>query len=356
MQKFLPMVVAQGVSDVHLRVGLPPCLRKNGEMVATKLPPMTNKSMMAFIKSLIPQRVLMKFRERTDFDFAFEIPNLARFRANLFYEMNHLGVVLRVIPLKIPQIDDLGLPTVIEKFCHMEKGLVVVTGPTGSGKSTTLAAMLNHINQTQAKHIVTLEDPVEYIYDSDKSVITQRQLGVDTDTYANGIKYSLRQDPDIILVGEMRDRDTIMNAIYAAETGHMVFATLHTIDAVQTLYRIINAFDPHEREPVRLQLASVIQGTISQRLIKKLSGEGRVAAGEVMVMSPAARDYMIRNEIDEIYKLMTESRTDDMCRLNVSIMRHLQAKMISVDDAIASSDNPLELQQMLRGAYHGTNY
>lgn len=355
LETFLRMAVAQGVSDIHLRVGIPPILRKDGDMLQTKIPPLTEVAIQKFAKGIIPDKILPMLKNRTDCDFSFMLDNMCRFRVNLFYEMGRLGLVLRLITLKIPTLDDLGHPQVISRFADLHKGLVLVTGPTGSGKSTTLAALLNTINRTQNKHIVTLEDPVEYVYQSDKSVVTQRQLGMDTDSFPNGIKYALRQDPDVILIGEMRDRETMMSALHAAETGHLVFSTLHTTDTVQTINRIINAFEPYERDPIRNQLAGVLQGTVSQRLVKKAEGKGRIAVSEIMVMSPAIKDYILRDEMGEIYQLLNNAEFEGVRSLNYSLYSACRNNLITPDEALATSENPTELQQMIRGAFHGTN-
>lgn len=355
LDTFLRMAVAQGVSDVHLRVGVPPVLRKDGDMLQTKMPPLTELAIQQFAKSIIPEKILPRLKNKTDFDFSFLLDNICRFRVNLFYEMGRLGLVMRLIPLKIPTLDDLGHPPVIARFAELHKGLVLVTGPTGSGKSTTLAALLNTINTTKHKHIVTLEDPVEYIYQSEKSVVTQRQLTLDTDSFPNGIKYSLRQDPDVILIGEMRDRETMMAALHAAETGHLVLSTLHTTDSVQTINRIINAFEPYERDPIRNQLAGVLQGTISQRLVKKAEGKGRLAVAEIMVVSPAIRDYILRDEMGEIYQLLNNAEFEGARSLNHSLYWAYRNGLVNPDEALAISENPTELQQMIRGAFHGTN-
>ncbi|MCE3236091.1 MAG: hypothetical protein K0Q50_2271 [Vampirovibrio sp.] len=355
LNTFLRMAVAQGVSDVHLRVGVPPVLRKDGDMLQTKMPPLTELAIQQFAKSIIPEKILPRLKNKTDFDFSFMLDDICRFRVNLFYEMGRLGLVMRLITLKIPTLDDLGHPPVIARFADLHKGLVLVTGPTGSGKSTTLAALLNTINRTQHKHIVTLEDPVEYMYQSDQSVVTQRQLTLDTDSFPNGIKYSLRQDPDVILIGEMRDRETMMAALHAAETGHLVFSTLHTTDSVQTINRIINAFEPYERDPIRNQLAGVLQGTISQRLVKKAEGKGRIAVAEIMVVSPAIRDYILRDEMGEIYQLLNNAEFEGARSLNHSLYWAYRNSLITADEALATSENPTELQQMIRGAFHGTN-
>ena len=346
---FLKMAIAQGVSDIHLRVGSPPVMRKDGDMTVTKLPILNEYAIQTFAKRIIPDKILPKLKNKMDFDFGFYMEGMARFRVNLFYEMGQLGLVMRVIPLKIPTLDDLGHPQVITRFADLNKGLVLVTGPTGSGKSTTLAALLNTINRTQHSHIITLEDPVEYVYTSDQSVVTQRQVGLDTDSFPNGIKYALRQDPDVLLVGEMRDRETIMAALHAAETGHLVFST------VQTINRIINAFEPYEREAVRSQLANVLMGTVSQRLVKKAEGKGRLAVSEIMVVSPAIRDYIARDEMDEIYQLLDSAEFEGACSLNHSLYRAYRNGYITADEALLTTENPTELQQMLRGAFHGSN-
>ncbi|WP_303672883.1 type IV pilus twitching motility protein PilT [Vampirovibrio chlorellavorus] len=352
---FLRMAVAQGVSDIHVRAGAAPVMRKDGDMLPTKMPPLSELDIQNFAKSIIPEKTLPRLKNRTDFDFSFMLDNSCRFRVNLFYEMGRLGLVMRLIPLQIPTLDDLGHPPVISRFADLHKGLVLVTGPTGSGKSTTLAALLNTINRTRYKHIVTLEDPVEYVYQSDKSVVTQRQLGMDTDTFPNGIKYALRQDPDVILIGEMRDRETMMAALHAAETGHVVFSTLHTTDSVQTINRIINAFEPYERDSIRNQLAGVLQGTVSQRLVKKAEGKGRVAVSEVMVVSPAIRDYILRDEMGEIYQLLNNAEFEGAHSLNHSLHNAFRNGLITPEDALETSENPTELQQMLRGAFHGSS-
>jgi twitching motility protein PilT len=354
LHTFLRMAIAQGISDIHLRVGVPPVLRKDGDMVQTRMPPLTEAAIQQFAKNIIPEKIMPRLKNRTDFDFSFMLDESCRFRVNLFYEMGHLGLVMRLISLKIPTLDELGHPPVVARFADLHKGLVLITGPTGSGKSTTLAALLNTINHSMHKHIITLEDPVEYVYQSEKCVVTQRQLGMDTDTFPNGVKYALRQDPDVILVGEMRDRETIMSALNAAETGHLVFSTLHTTDSVQTINRIINAFEPYERDSIRSQLAGVLQGTVSQRLVKKAEGKGRLAVSEIMVVSPAIRDYILRDEMDEIYELLKNAEFEGARSLNNSLYWCFRNNLITPEEAMAASENPTELQQMLRGAFHGT--
>ena len=350
----LRMAVAQGASDLHMRVGHPPVLRRDGQMITTQLPVITTDQISSFFRQVLPPRLLPLVRGQRDYDFSIEIPGLCRFRVNLFREMGRMGLVLRWVPIDIPRLEDIGLPSAVEQFCDLSQGLVLLTGPTGSGKTTTLASMLNKINLEQQRHIVTLEDPVEFVYKNEKSVVTQRQMGMDFESFPRGIRQALRQDPDVILIGEMRDRETITTAIQAAETGHLVLSTLHTIDAVQTIKRIINAFEPHERDPVRLQLASVLQGTISQRLLPLINRSGRSACAELMVVTPAVRDYIYRDQIDDIYQLLKESRFDGMCTLNMSLYKQIRAGEISLEDALRVTENSTELNQMIRGAYHGT--
>jgi twitching motility protein PilT len=354
IQTFLRMTIAQGISDIHLRVGLPPILRKDGLIVATKFPPLRDEDIWSFAQLIMTPEQYAKLQQSMDFDFGFQFEGLARFRMNFFRNMDHVGLVLRMIPMQIPSMEELGLPQVLRRFTEFNKGLILVTGPTGSGKTTTLASMLNHINQSYPKHIITLEDPIEFVYKSERSVVTQRQVGGDTPNFPAGLKYALRQDPDVILIGEMRDRETMMSAINASETGHLVFSTLHTNDAVQTINRIINAFEPHERDPIRRQLSDVLQGTISQRLVRKAEGRGRLALMEIMLVTPAIRDYIYKNEIELIYELMKEGDYEGMCSLNHSLYKAYRNQLITAEDALAATDKPSELQQFMRGAYHGT--
>jgi twitching motility protein PilT len=354
IETFLHVSVAQGISDIHLRVGAPPMVRKDGLIVKTKLPTITRDRMRKIAQLIVPRPMQHLMDTRYDLDFSIDMKGLARFRANMFHDLGNIGFVLRVIPLNIPTIEALQLPPVLKEFTKVNKGLVLVTGPTGSGKSTTLATLLDHINLFQQRHIITLEDPIEFMHSNKKCVFTQRQLGMDTDTFPNGLKYALRQDPDVILIGEMRDRDTISSALKAAETGHLVFSTLHTTDAVQTINRIINAFEPYEREPIRLQIAATLQGTVAQKLVKRAEGKGRVPATEILVVTPAVRDYIARDEIDNIYQLLSTGDFDGMMSMNMSLYKLVKNNLIAPEEAIEASNSPNELHQMLRGAFHGS--
>lgn len=353
IESFLRISVNQGASDIHLRCNTPPMVRKDGVMLKTKLAPLTAEDLDKVVNAIVPEKIRSKVRDSYDVDFSIELPGISRFRVNLLHDLGNIGFVLRVIPFNVPPLENLFLPPVIKEFTKYQNGLVLVTGPTGSGKSTTLASLLDYLNQMNQKHIITLEDPIEFIHTNKKSVFTQRQVGIDIDTFPNGIKYALRQDPDVILIGEMRDRETISSALKAAETGHLVFSTLHTTDAIQTINRIINAFEPYEREAIRLQIASTLRGTIAQKLVKKADGRGRVPATEILVVNPAAKDYIARDQIDNIYELMAAGSYDGMMSMNMSLYRLVKAELISEETAVQVSDSPNEMTQMLKGSYHG---
>jgi twitching motility protein PilT len=350
-EAFLKMAVAQEVSDIHIRVGYPPIFRFNGEMMFTQMGTVSEEQVMRFLHRFVSEEIKAQLDAKMDLDFSFEVQGLARFRVSYLHEMDNPALVLRVVKMKIPEFTELGLPPVLLKFTKMSKGLVLVTGPTGSGKTTSLASLLNYLNRYQSQHVITLEDPIEFVYKNERSVFTQRQLGIDTSSFAAGIKYALRQDPDTILVGEMRDRETIQAALHAAETGHMVFSTLHTIDAVQTIGRIINQFEPHERETVRLQLASVLAGTVSQRLARRLDGRGRVPITEIMFVTSTVKDYIEKNQIEDIYQLMSDSKNDELVSMNKCLLDAYNANKISYDEALEISEQPHELGMMLKGVY-----
>jgi twitching motility protein PilT len=320
-------------------------------MMFTQMGTVSKEQIMRFLHRFVSEEIKAQLDAKMDLDFSFEVQGLARFRVSYLHEMDNPALVLRVVKMKIPEFSELGLPSALLKFTKMNKGLVLVTGPTGSGKTTSLASLLNYLNRYQSQHVITLEDPIEFVYKNERSVFTQRQLGIDTASFAAGIKYALRQDPDTILVGEMRDRETIQAALHAAETGHMVFSTLHTIDAVQTIGRIINQFEPHERETVRLQLASVLAGTVSQRLARRLDGRGRVPITEIMFVTSTVKDYIEKNQIEDIYQLMSDSKNDELVSMNKCLFDAYNAEKISYDEALEISEQPHELGMMLKGVY-----
>src|SRR6187401_3117577 len=284
-------------SDLHLKVGSHPVLRINGELiplVETKRLMQEDTIAMAF--SIMSNRQKQKFKENLEIDIAYSVPGLGRFRCNVFQQRGTVGLVLRVIPMQIRTIDELGLPAVLKKIAEEERGLVLVTGTTGSGKSTSLAAMIDHINAVRCAHVMTVEDPIEFLHRDQQSIVNQREVSVDTRSFAQALRSALRQDPDVILVGEMRDFETIETGLLAAETGHLVFSTLHTLDATETINRIIAVFPPHQQKQVRLQLAAVLKAVISQRLIPRTDGNGRAPAVEVMISTAFIRDCIVDKE------------------------------------------------------------
>jgi twitching motility protein PilT len=354
IEKMLLVAMAQNVSDIHIRIGSPPMFRLGSDIVATKFPVVTPESMRHIAQQLIPERFKAKLKDSQDIDFGLTWQN-QRLRVNLLYELGRIAFVIRLVTPKIPTLKSLQLPPVVQHFTELTSGLVLVAGPTGSGKSTTLASMIEEINQTSARHIITLEDPVEYVYRPKKSLITQRQLEIDTESFSLGIRQSLRQNPDVLLIGELRDRQTAINAMKAAETGVLVFSTLHTPDAVQTINRVIHLFEPAERESVRHHLATVLKGVLSQRLYTSLQGAGRAAVCEVITVNSTVQDYMVRNDIDTLYRLVDQSRMDDMQSLNSALYQLYAAKRISQEEAIRLSNNPNGLRNRMQGIYHGTS-
>lgn len=352
IDEFLRVAVKKRASDIHIRVGTPPMLRIDGRIVPTEMRPMTPADTKRTLYSMLSNAQREAFEKNQEMDVSFMISGLARFRVNVFMEQGHVGAVLRVIPINVPNLDNLGLPEQIRNFTSERTGLILVTGPTGSGKTTTLAGMLDYMNATKDIHIITIEDPIEFVYRNKKSIMTQRELVNDTSSFPNAIKYALRQDPDVILVGEMRDRDTIESALKAAETGHLVLSTLHTNDAVQTISRVINAFPPHEQEQILKQLASVLRGTIAQRLAVKKDGVGRLPINEILVVTPTVRDHIYKHELDEIYHLIARGKNDGMQSMNQALFGYYEKDMITFEEALRLSDNQGQLQQWKRGAFH----
>ena len=353
--EFVKKAVTIGASDIHLNIGEHPAIRRDGKIIKINESEITHENMQNIIETLTPKNIKEKLASIMDIDFAYEIENVARLRVNIGMRLGAHCVTIRIIPYKISTFEELHLPEEVSQFTNLENGLVLVTGPTGSGKSTTLAAILEYINANQQKHIITLEDPIEYIFSDKKSIITQRQLLVDTPTFSEGVKYALRQDPDVILIGEIRDTDTIVNALKASETGHLVFATIHTNNAIQTVNRIINMFPPGDRPAVRNQLAEVLRGTISQKLLPLVNSVGRRPACEVLVITSTIKDLILKNELESIYDLLKKGSFNSMLSMNVSLFNMLKQGLISEKDALAASTNRAELEQMIRGVYHGTS-
>ena len=323
----------QKASDLHLTVGVPPVYRVNGRLKHYGSEIVTPELIRTMIQEILPVFKVAEFDEKGETDFNYTLDDCCRFRVNAYHQSNTGAIAARLIASEIPTIYSLNMPKVLYELAEKPQGLILVTGPTGSGKSTTLAAMIDYINENKEKHIITLEDPIEYVHQHKKSIINQREIGVDTGSFANGLRASLRQDPDIILVGEMRDLETISTAITAAETGHLVFGTLHTSSAPTTIDRIIDVFPPHQQGQVRIQLANVLQGIISQRLFVKKDGKGRVAATEILVGIPAVTNLIRNEKVHQIPSVMQTSRAMGMHTLEASIRGLISAGHISLEEA-----------------------
>src|SRR5574344_2219483 len=354
INSFLKKAVSLGASDVHLRCDEHPMVRKDGKIIKIDMPLITEDEINEVLNVMVPKNVKTKAMSAFDLDFSYEIKGVSRFRVNLIRQFGKNALVIRNIPYTIKKFEELNLPLSIEQFAKLNNGIVLITGPTGSGKSTTLASLIDYININYPKHIITIEDPIEFIFTSKKSVVSQRQVEIDTPSFADGVKYAMRQDPDVILIGEIRDRETIVSALKASETGHLVFATLHTNDAIQTVNRIVNMFEPQDRLYIRDQLASTLRGTISQKLLNKMHGEGRCPACEILVSTPTVKDFIVKDELEQIYDLVRKGSFNDMLTMNMSLNKLVQEEVITKEEALEKSDNKVELQQMFKGVYQGT--
>ncbi|WP_019154694.1 type IV pilus twitching motility protein PilT [Robertmurraya massiliosenegalensis] len=320
-------------SDIHLTVGVPPIMRLNGELKRygkDALKPFDTEGM---AKAIIPEHMWEQFKEKGELDFSYGIPGVSRFRVNTYFQRSCVAMAIRIVPTKIPTIEELELPPILKKIADKPQGLVLVTGPTGSGKSTTLAAIIQYMNQHMRKHIITLEDPIEYLHKHGNSIIDQREVGFDTNNFANGLRAALRQDPDVILVGEMRDLETIQTAITAAETGHLVLGTLHTSSAPATINRIIDVFPPTQQPQVRIQLASVLVSVISQRLFKTADQKRRRAATEILINNAAVANLIRNEKIYQIVNVMQTSRAYGMHTLEASIKELVHSGIVTKDAA-----------------------
>ncbi|MBI4538821.1 MAG: type IV pilus twitching motility protein PilT [Gemmatimonadetes bacterium] len=348
IDQFLKVLVEQGGSDLHLTTGSPPVMRVHGHMTRVKFRDLTPRDMETLLYEIMEEEWRAIFLDQLDFDFAYEVAGLARFRVNIFWQRKGLGAVLRTIPSKILTADELGLSDAIRRFCMLTKGLVLVTGPTGSGKSTTLAAMVDLINDTRADHILTIEDPIEFVHQNKKCLVNQRELRTNTKSFASALRAALREDPDVILVGEMRDRETIELGITAAETGHLVFGTLHTNSAPKTVDRIIDVFPADQQEQIRAMLSESLKGVASQVLLRKKGGKGRVAAQEIMVCTAAVANLVRENKIHQIPSMIQTGKKDGMQLLDQHILDYLMQDMIEPEEAYMKSNNKSVFKQYLK--------
>lgn len=340
-------VMERGGSDLHITVGLPPVMRLNGKLVPMSGESLTPKDTKDVLYSIMTQEQREALERNWEFDFAYAIPGRARFRVNVYHQRNSVGAAFRLIPADIRSFDELGLPYVIEDLCRKPRGFVIVTGPTGCGKSTTLAAMVDCINKTQSVHVMTVEDPIEYLHTHNRAMVNQREIGTDTRSFDAALKYVLRQDPDVILIGEMRDLETVSTALTAAETGHLVLATLHTLDAVQTIDRIIDVFPPHQQQQIRIQLAGSLQGILSQQLLPTIDGTGRVPAVEVLVPTPAIRNLIREAKTHQVPTAMQTGNQHGMTTMDQSLADLCRRGLITFEMAMQRAVDPSNLRTLL---------
>jgi len=345
----LGMMVEKGASDLHITTGSPPRMRIDGNLLPVDHPSLTPADTKALCYSILTDAQKHRYEENNELDLSFAIRGVSRFRANIFMQRGAVAGAFRTIPFEIRGVKELGLPEILNEIAKKNQGLILVTGPTGSGKSTTLAAMVDKINSERAAHIITVEDPIEYLHLHKKCLINQREVTADTTSFKNALKYILRQDPDVVLIGEMRDLETIEAALTVSETGHLTLATLHTNSAAQTINRIIDVFPPHQQEQIRVQLSFVIEGILAQQLIPKKSGHGRVLAFEMMIPNVAIRNLIREDKIHQVYSMMQTGQAKfGMQTMNQSLYELFTKGLISYEEAIARSYMPEELNAVIQ--------
>jgi twitching motility protein PilT len=340
-------VMERGASDLHMTAGSPPMVREKGKLNALDYPKMTPTDVREIVYGILTNDQRQKLETDWQIDLAYSIPGRARFRVNAYFQRASLGAAFRLIPQEMPALEDLGLPPTIKEFTKKPRGFVLVTGPTGSGKSTTLAAMLDLINEERNEHIMTVEDPIEFLHRHKRCIVNQREVGADAQSFALALKAALRQDPDVILVGEMRDLETISTALTAAETGHLVFATLHTQDTSQTVDRIVDVFPPEQQHQVRVQLSVALQGIVTQQLLPTADGQGRVAATEVLVPTSAVRNLIREGKTHQIYSALQTGATHGMQTMDASLADLVRRHKITRELAEARSSSPEELRRLM---------
>ena len=340
-------VIEAGASDLHLTVGAPPMVRERGRLRPLDYPKMTSQDTREIVYSILNNDQRKKLENEWQIDLSYSVPGKARFRVNAYFQRASIGAVMRTIPQDIPKFDSLGLPEVLKDFTRKPRGFVLVTGPTGSGKSTTLAAMLDVINKERHEHIMTIEDPIEFLHRHQNCIVNQRELGADAQSFALGLKAALRQDPDVILVGEMRDLETIATALTAAETGHLVFATLHTQDTAQTVDRIVDVFPPTQQHQVRVQLSVSLQGIVTQQLLPTADGQGRICACEILVPTPAVRNLIREGKTHQIYSALQTGGAHGMQTMDAALADLVRRHKITRELAEARSSSPEELRRLM---------
>jgi twitching motility protein PilT len=349
IDELLELVVEHNASDLHISDGLPPVLRIDGELKKTRYETITPEVSQRMIYDVLTDDQIQRFETDLELDCSYAYQDVARFRVNVYRDRGTIASALRLIPRRIPTIEELNLPEVVRDLSRRVRGLILVTGPTGSGKSTTLASMINQINHERAEHIITIEDPIEYLHTHNKSVINQRELGQDTHSFNNALRASLREDPDVILVGEMRDLETIQLAVTCAETGHLVMATLHTNSAAESVDRMIDVFPPAQQEQIRIQLSNNLQAILSQQLLRRAGQPGRIAAIEVMVANSAIRNLIREAKTHQITSHIQTSAGTGMMTMDQALRDLYQASMITYEDAMRRAQNPIELEKLIHG-------
>ncbi|MCX6830578.1 MAG: type IV pilus twitching motility protein PilT [candidate division Zixibacteria bacterium] len=346
LRELLEILVEKNASDLHLAVGSPPKIRVDGRLLTLDMDALTPDATKKLAYSMMSEKQKQRFEENSELDMSFGIENMSRFRCNVFVQRGNVSVALRQIPYKVPSFEELGVDKAIIEMANLPRGLVLVTGPTGSGKSTTLAALIDKVNRERHSHILTVEDPIEYLHRHQNCLVNQREVGSDTKSFAIALKYALRQDPDVVLVGEMRDLETISEALNISETGHLTFATLHTNSCAETINRIVDVFPTNQQEQIRVTVSFVLQGVVSQQLVPRIGG-GRVLATEVMICTPAVRALIRDDKIHQIYSMIQSGQKYGMRTMNMSLAELYLSRKITIGEAMARSSNVQELNEML---------
>lgn len=347
LEEILTVAYNAGASDIHITVGLPPIMRLNGHLTKLDYPVLTANDTLELCVNMLKPKQREKFEERGEYDMSVAFPGIGRYRVNVFKQRGCIGIALRTVTTDIPQAEQLGIPQSVIDLYTRKRGLILVTGPTGSGKSTTLASIIDKINKTRDAHIITLEEPIEYSHSHNMAMVNQREIGQDTESFANALRAALREDPDVILVGEMRDYETISTAITAAETGHLVLSTLHTIDAASTVDRIIDTFPPHQQQQIRVQLSAVLVCIISQTLVPNLTEDGRVAAFEVMHVNSAVKNLIREGKSHQLPSVIQTSKREGMCTMDDYLLQLYMSRKISRENCVQYAQNPDKMRSQL---------